>query len=97
MPMTLAPSASTAEQPAVTPTSPASEAFKHMETSGLPFFSQVKIIQVQVATAGAMVVVRKMDARDEVSQAAAPLKPYQPNQRIKQPSAPSVMEWPGIA
>ena len=35
---------------------------------------------VQVATAGAIVVVTKMDARELPSQAAAPLKPYHPNQ-----------------
>ena len=33
-----------------------------METSGLPYFTQVKIIQVTVAIAGAMVVVAKMEA-----------------------------------
>ncbi len=79
------------------PTRPAREAFRHMDTSGLPFFIQVYSMVVTVATAGAMVVVRKMDARDVLSQAAAPLKPYQPNQRMKQPRAPRVMEWPGMA
>ena len=50
-------------QPAVViPTRPAREAFRHMETSGLPYFTQVKIIQVTVAIAGAMVVVAKMEA-----------------------------------
>ena len=33
-----------------------------MDTSGLPYLIQVKIIQVTVATAGAMVVVAKIDA-----------------------------------
>ncbi len=51
----------------------------------------------QVAMAGAMVVVKKIEARDVPFQAAAPLKPYHPNQRIKHPSAPNVMEWPWIA
>lgn len=32
-----------------------------------------------------------------MSVAAAPLNPYQPNHRMKQPSAPSVSECPGIA
>ena len=52
----------------------------------------VATIVVQVATAGAIVVVTKIEASDSPSQAAAPLKPYQPNHRMKQPSAPSVME-----
>ena len=97
MPIIAEPSASTASHPAVTPTRPASEPFKHIETSGLPFLNHVYSIVVQVATAGAIVVVTKMDARELPSQAAAPLKPYHPNQRMKQPRAPSVIEWPGIA
>lgn len=32
-----------------------------------------------------------------MSVAAAPFNPYQPNHRMKQPSAPSVSECPGIA
>ena len=79
-------------QPAVIPTNPAKEAFKHMETSGLPYFNQVKIIQTKVATAGAIVVVTNIEANCGPVVAAAPLNPYQPNQRIKQPSAPSVRE-----
>ena len=46
-----------APHPAVTPTRPASEPFKHIETSGLPFLNHVYSIVVQVATAGAIVVV----------------------------------------
>ena len=75
----------------------AKEALRHIETSGFPFLIQVKIIVTQVATAGAIVVVTKIEARDSLSHAAAPLKPYQPNQRIKQPSAPKVTACPGIA
>ena len=97
MPMTNAPTALTLAQPAVMATRPAREAFRHMETSGLPFFRQVKIMQVKVAAAGAMVVVPKIRAISPTSDAAAPLKPYQANQRMKQPRAPSVTEWPGIA
>ena len=52
---------------------------------------------VQVATAGATVVVRKMLESSETLVAAAPLKPYQPSQRMKTPSAPRGMEWPGMA
>ena len=44
-----------------------------------------------------MVVVPKMRAISSTSAAAAPLKPYQANQRMKQPSAPSVTECPGMA
>ena len=90
-PMIAAPSASTSAQPAVTPTRPASEPLRHIETSGLPFLIHVKIIVVTVATAGATVVVRKICPRKAPSPAAAPLKPYQPNQRMNTPRAPSVM------
>ena len=42
-------------------TSPASDALRHIETSGLPFLStQVNIIVTTVATAGAIVVVRNI-------------------------------------
>ena len=41
IPTTAAPSASRASHPAVMPTSPAREAFRHMDTSGLPFLTQV--------------------------------------------------------
>ena len=41
MPTMAAPSPSSASQPAVMPTRPASEAFRHIETSGLPFLIQV--------------------------------------------------------
>lgn len=40
-------------------TRPAREAFKHIETSGLPYFTQVRIMVTTVAMAGAMVVVTK--------------------------------------
>ena len=52
---------------------------------------------VQVATDGAMVVVRKIEDNSEGEVAAAPLNPYQPSHRIKTPRAPKGMEWPGIA
>ena len=51
----------------------------------------------QVATAGAMVVVRKIELSSDGVVAAAPLKPYQPSQRMNTPSAPSGMECPGMA
>ena len=63
-----------------------------MPTSGFLFFIQVYIIAAQVATAGATVVLTKITASDSIVFAAAPLKPYQPNQRMKQPIAPRVME-----
>ena len=68
-----------------------------METSGFLFLTQVKIIVVQVATAGAIVVVRKIDESSEGVVAASPLKPYQPSQRMNTPSAPRGIEWPGMA
>ena len=49
----------------------------------------VKVIVTTVATAGAIVVVRKIDPSVGRSVAAAPLNPYQPNQRMNTPSAPS--------
>ena len=91
------PKQSITSQPAVIPTRPASDALRHIETSGLPYLSHVKIIQVTVATAGATVVVRKIESSCETLEAAAGLKPYQPNQRIKQPRAPIVRLCPGIA
>ena len=69
-------------------TRPAKEEFKHIETSGFPYLSQVKIIQVTVAIAGATVVVRKIEPSCSTDVAAAPLNPYHPNQRMKQPRAP---------
>ena len=90
-PTTTEPRASRLAQPAVIPTSPAREALRHIETSGLPFLIQVKSIQTTVATPGAMVVVRKIEPSSSTEVAAAPLKPYQPNQRMKTPSAPIVI------
>ena len=52
---------------------------------------------VQVATEGAIVVVRKMEESSDGVVAAAPLKPYQPSHKMKTPSAPSGIEWPGMA
>ena len=78
-------------------TRPARDAFRHMETSGLPYLIQVKIIHTTVATAGAIVVVTKMEASCSRLVAAAPLKPYQPNHRMNTPSAPSGMLCPGKA
>ena len=50
-----------------------------------------------VATEGATVVTRKIVPSCGRLVAAAPLKPYQPSQRIKTPRAPSGMLWPGNA
>ena len=97
MPIIVAPNASVTSQGAVMPTRPASEAFKHIETSGLPYLTHVNIIHVTVATAGATVVVRKIEPKSSIVVAAAPLNPYQPNHRINTPSAPSGILCPGKA
>ena len=96
-PITKAPIVSTEAQPAVIATKPASDAFKHIPTSGFPSLIQVNIIHTTVAVAGAIVVFIKIDARLSVFVAAAPLNPYHPNQRMKHPRAPSVIECPPIA
>ena len=94
-PIIAAPAQSVTSQGAVMATSPASEAFRHMDTSGLPYLIHVKSIATTVATAGATVVVRKTEPRVGTSVAAAPLNPYQPSQRMNTPSAPIAMLWPG--
>ena len=96
-PTTAEPRASRLAQPAVMPTSPARGAFRHMPTSGLPFLIQVNSIQATVATAGAMVVLPRIWASWAVSDAAAPLKPYQQNHRMKVPMAARGMLWPRMA
>ena len=53
--------------------------------------SRILIIEDEEAIAGAMVVVTKMDPSCSTLVAAAPLKPYQPSQRMNTPSAPIVM------
>ena len=58
----------------------------------MPYLIQVKIMQETVASAGAMVVVRKMVPSCGTDVAAAPLNPYQPNHRMNTPSAPMVSE-----
>ena len=78
-------------------TIPASDALRHIETSGLPFLIHVNIIVTHVATEGAIVVVRNTEASSDADVAAAPLNPYQPSHRINTPSAPRVIECPGIA
>ena len=93
----IAPKASVTSQPAVIATSPASDALRHIETSGLPYLSHVKIIHTTVASAGAIVVVTKIDPSCSTDFAAAPLNPYHPSQRINTPSAPIVILCPGIA
>ena len=90
------PMTSTFAHPAVTATRPARDPFKDMETSGLPFLIHVKIIALTVATAGATVVVAKICDNCIVSVAAAPLNPYQPNQRMNTPRAPIKILCPRI-
>ncbi len=70
-------------------TRPASEALRHIDTSGLPYLIHVNIIQTTVAMAGAIVVVRKIEPNSATVVAAAPLNPYQPSQRMNTPKAPS--------
>ena len=62
-----------------------------METSGFPYFTHVNIIHAVVAIAGAIVVVAMIFAISSTLVAAAPLKPYQANHKIKHPSAPIVI------
>ena len=91
------PKASTVSQGAVIATSPAREALRHIETSGLPYLIQVKIIHTTVATAGAIVVVTNISPSCGTLVAAAPLKPYHPSQRINTPKAPIGILCPGNA
>ena len=82
---------------AVIATRPASEALSVIESSGFLYLIQVKIIVVIVATAAARFVVTKTlpasgIASPSIEVVDAPLNPNQQNQRIKQPSAPSVSE-----
>ena len=95
--MTSAPKQSVTSQGAVIATRPAREAFRHMDTSGLPYLIQVKIMQTTVAVAGATVVVRKIEPSCSTEVAAAPLNPYQPSQRIKHPRQPRGRLCPGNA
>ena len=69
-------------------TRPASDALRHIETSGLPYFTHVTIIATSVATDGAMVVVTNIEASSSIVVAAAPLKPYQPSQSMNTPRHP---------
>ena len=64
--MIVAPRASQQAHGAVIATRPANDAFNVIETSGLPFFTQVKIIVVIAATAGAIVVVVNTAARPPI-------------------------------
>jgi len=95
--MIIAASASTLEQGAVIATRPANAPLSDIDTSGFPFLIHVNNMVATVAEAGANVVVRNIEPSCGTFSAAAPLKPYQPNHRMKQPRAPSVMECPGIA
>ena len=93
----VAPSASQTSQGAVMATRPARDAFRHMETSGLPYLTQVKIMATTVATEGAMVVATNTEPISSMEVAAAPLKPYQPSQRINTPRHPIGRLCPGNA
>ena len=54
-------------------------------------------MQTTVAMAGAMVVVTKIEPNCSTLVAAAPLKPYQPSQRINTPRQPMGRLCPGNA
>ncbi len=90
--------ASVTSQGAVIPTRPASEAFKHMETSGLPYLIHVNIIHVTVATAGATVVVRKIEPNLQLLLLLHPLNPYQPNHQNKYTKCTkwNIVSWESI-
>ena len=92
-----APVTSVTSQGAVIATRPAREALRHMETSGLPYLIQVKIIHTTVAIAGATVVVKNTDPSCSTLVQAAPLNPYQPSQRINTPRQPIGRLCPGNA
>ena len=102
MPIIAALTGETVSQPAVIATRPANEPFNVIETSGLPYLIQVKIIVVTVATAAAMFVVTKILPADTIASPSMdtveqPLNPNQQNHKIKQPNAPNVNECPGMA
>ena len=78
-------------------TRPASEAFRHIETSGLPYLTQVNTIQVTVASAGAIVVVTNTLPSCSTVVHAAPLNPYQPSHRINTPREAATRLCPGKA
>ena len=81
----------------MTATRPASEALRHIDTSGLPYLTHVKIIHTTVAIAGAIVVVTNIEPSSATDVAAAPLNPYQPSHRMNTPSAPIGRLCPGKA
>ena len=102
-PMMAAPTGETQSHPAVMATRPAREALKVMETSGLPYRHQVKIIVTTVAMAAARFVFMKTREAEAASSAVLmatvepPLNPNQQNQRMKTPRATAVMLWPRMA
>lgn len=59
--------------------------------------TQLVTMAAMAAATAAKVVVEKIAATSATVPRAAPLKPYQPNQRVNTPRAPSVMLWPGMA
>ena len=77
----------TADVPAITAAPETSETAENAAGLELPILDEINN-NVTVATAGAIVVVAKICDSCMVSVAAAPLKPYQPNQRINTPRAP---------
>ena len=103
IPMIAAPNGLTASHPAVIPTRPARDALNVMETSGFPYFTQVKIMVVSVASAAARFVLKNTRPALTISSSLsmptveAPLNPNQQNHRINTPRAAMDRLCPGIA
>ena len=84
-------------QPAVIPTNPASAPLRVIPTFGLPAIIDVYIAATEAADADNVVVTAIAAKSTSTAARAEPtLNPYQPNQRIKTPSAAATIELPGI-
>ncbi len=95
--MMMAPNASVTSQGAVIATRPASEAFRHIDTSGLPYLKPCKYHTYNRCDCRCDRCCHKDRCKLWTCVAAAPLNPYHPNQRMKHPSAPITMLCPGNA
>ncbi len=85
---------------AVMPTKPPRAPLSVMPGSGRPSFLDHAVNMAPMAPAAAdSVVVTATEAKSAPTAASVEpaLNPYQPNQRMNTPSAPSMSEWPGIA
>ena len=92
------PATETTSVPAVMATRPARPPFSVMETSGLPYFTQVRSMVVTAPAAAAMFVVTMMLPTERIVSSPVmetvepPLKPNQPIHRMNMPRQASVME-----